>query len=98
MVKSNHQKQDTGHLGRFTLMMPQILTNLTGNSKICLTGPTNASHSTLYPDVLKIKAIIVEKQNFAKMPFVYYLQIHKSIADNSAAWTSWQQYGQIMDL
>ena len=31
---------------------------------------------TLYPDVLKIKTIIVVKQNFAKMAFVYYLQIH----------------------
>ena len=36
----------------------------------------NPSHLTLYPDVLKIKTIIVVKQNFAKMPFVYYLQIH----------------------
>ena len=35
----------------------------------------NTSHSSLYPDVLKIKTIIVEKQNLAKMPFVYYLQI-----------------------
>ena len=34
------------------------------------------SHSTLYPDVLKTKTIIVEKQNFTKVPFVYYLQIH----------------------
>ena len=32
----------------------------------------NLSHYTLYPDVLKIKTIIIEKQNFAKMPFVYY--------------------------
>ena len=47
----------------------------------------NPSHSTLYQDGLKIKTIIVEKQNFAKMPFVYYL-IYKSISDNSAAWTS----------
>ena len=31
---------------------------------------------TLYPYVLKIKTIIVVKQNFAKMPFIYYLQIH----------------------
>ena len=31
----------------------------------------NPSHSTLYPDVLKIKTIIVVKQIFAKMPFVY---------------------------
>ena len=37
------------------------------------------------------KTIIVEKQNLAKMPFVYYLQIYKSISDNSAAWMSWQQ-------
>ena len=36
----------------------------------------NPSHSTLYPDVLKIKTIIVVKQIFAKMPFVYLLQIH----------------------
>ena len=37
----------------------------------------NLSHSTLYPDVLKIKTIpIVLKQKFAKIPFVYYLQIH----------------------
>ena len=35
----------------------------------------NPSHSTLYLDVLKIKTIIVVKQNFAKMSFVYYLQI-----------------------
>ena len=43
-------------------------------SKIC---STCLSHSTLYPDVLKIKTIIVVKQNFAKIPFVsYYLQIH----------------------
>ena len=35
----------------------------------------NPSHSTLYPDVLKIKTIIVAKQIFSKMPFVYYLQI-----------------------
>ena len=35
----------------------------------------NPSHSTLYPDVLTIKTIIVEKQNLAKMSFVYYLQI-----------------------
>ena len=31
----------------------------------------NPSHLTLYRDVLKIKTIIVVKQNFAKMPFVY---------------------------
>ena len=37
----------------------------------------NLSHSTLYPDVLKIKTIIVVKQKFSKLPFVYYyLQIH----------------------
>ena len=36
---------------------------------------TQSVESTLYPDVLKIKTIIVVKQNFAKMPFVYYLQI-----------------------
>ena len=36
----------------------------------------NPSHSILYPDVLKIKTMIFVKQNFAKMPFVYYLQIH----------------------
>ena len=36
----------------------------------------NRSHSTLYPDVFKIKTIIIVKQIFAKMPFVYYLQIH----------------------
>ena len=45
----------------------------------------NPSHSTLYPDVLKIKTIIVEKQSFTKMPFIYYLQVYKSISDNSAA-------------
>ena len=33
----------------------------------------NPSHLTMYPDVLKIKTIIVVKQIFAKMPFVYYL-------------------------
>ena len=32
----------------------------------------NPSHSTLYPDVLKMKTILVEKQNFIKMSFVYY--------------------------
>ena len=48
----------------------------------------NASHSTLYPDVLKIKTIIVVKQKFAKTPFVYYLQIYKSISGYSAIWTS----------
>ena len=47
----------------------------------------NPSHSTLYPDVLKIKTTIVEKKNFAKMPFVYYL-LYKSISDISAAWTT----------
>ena len=52
---------------------------------------------TLYPDVLKIKTIFVVKQNFAKMPHVCYLQIYKSISDNPAAWTSWQQGFQIMD-
>ena len=31
----------------------------------------NPSHSILYPGVLKIKTIIVEKQTFAKMPFIY---------------------------
>ena len=31
----------------------------------------NPSHSTLRPDVLKIKAIIVMKQKFAKMPFFH---------------------------
>ena len=41
---------------------------------------------------------IVQKEIFDKMPFVYYLKIQKSIADNSAAWTSWRQCGQIMDL
>ena len=39
----------------------------------------NPSHLTFYPDVLKIKTIIVVKQIFSKMPFVYYLQINKSI-------------------
>ena len=60
------------------------------NSKDLFDWSHNPSHSTLYPDVLKIKTIIVEKQNFTKMPFVYYLQVNKSISDNSAAWTSWQ--------
>ena len=32
----------------------------------------NASHSSLDADGLKIKTIIVEKKNLAKMPFVYY--------------------------
>ena len=36
----------------------------------------NSSHLTLYPDVLKIKTIIVVLQKISKMPFVYYLQIH----------------------
>ena len=36
----------------------------------------NMSHLTLYPDVLEIKTIIDVKQKFAKIPFVYYLQIH----------------------
>ena len=40
----------------------------------------NTSHLTLYPDVLKIKTIIVVKPIFAKMPFVFLLitnlQIH----------------------
>ena len=58
----------------------------------------NPSHSRLYPDVLKIKTIIVLKQNFSKIPFVYYLPIYKSISDNSAAWMSRQQGCQIMDL
>ena len=40
----------------------------------------NPSHLTLYPDFLKIKTIIVVKQKFAKIPFVYYLQIYKSIS------------------
>ena len=31
----------------------------------------NPSHSLLYPDVLKIKTIIVVKQLFEKMPFVF---------------------------
>ena len=57
----------------------------------------NPSHLTLYPDVLKKKPI-VEKQNLTKMPFVYYLQVYKSISDNSADWMSWQQDCQIMDL
>ena len=33
----------------------------------------NPSNSTLYPDVLKIKTIIVVKQIFGKIPFVYIL-------------------------
>ena len=33
----------------------------------------NPSHSTLYPEVFKIKTIIVAKQKFAKMPLVYYI-------------------------
>ena len=37
---------------------------------------TQSLELTLYPYVLKIKTIIVVKQNFSKMPFVYYLQIH----------------------
>ena len=57
----------------------------------------NPSHSTLYPDVLKIKTIIVEKQNFTKMLFVYFLQVYKSISDNSAAWTSWD-YGFVNNM
>ena len=32
----------------------------------------NSSHSTLYPGILKIKTIIVEKQNFVKMLFAYH--------------------------
>ena len=39
----------------------------------------NPPHSTLYPDVLKIKTIIVVKYKLVKMPFVYYLQIYKSM-------------------
>ena len=59
---------------------------------------TQYIESTLYPDVLKIKTIIVVKQNIAKMLFIYYLQNYKSISGYSAAWTSWHQGGQIMDL
>ena len=47
----------------------------------------NLSHLTLYPDVLK-KTTIVVKQKFSKMPFLYYLQIYKSISGYSAAWIS----------
>ena len=47
---------------------------------------TQSVESTLYPDVLKIKTIIVVKQNFAKMPFVYFLKINKSMI-----WTPWCQ-------
>ena len=36
---------------------------------------TQSVELTMYPDVLKIKTIIIVKQNVAKMPFVYYLQI-----------------------
>ena len=50
-------------------------------------GEYNPSYSTLYPDVLKIKTIIVVKQIFGKMSFVYYLQIYKSISGYAAAWT-----------
>ena len=31
----------------------------------------NSSHLTMYPDILKLKTIIVVKQKFAKLPFVY---------------------------
>ena len=55
----------------------------------------NPSHWKLYLDVLKIKTIIVEKQKILKWHlFINY----KSISDNSAAWTLWQQGCQIMDL
>ena len=65
-----------------------IINMLLSQAKICSTGPT----------ILKIKTIIVKKQNIAKMPFVYYLPNYKSISNNSAALTSWQQGCQIMDL
>ena len=40
----------------------------------------NPSHLTLNSNVLKIKkTIIVVKQIFTKMAFVYYLKIYKSI-------------------
>ena len=41
----------------------------------------NPSHSTLYPDILKIETVIVVKQQFAKVPLVYY-------SDHPAARTS----------
>ena len=40
----------------------------------------NPSHSTLYPDVLKIKTIVVVKPKFAKRPFFI---IYKFINPNS---------------
>ena len=58
----------------------------------------NPSHSTLYPDVLKIKTIIVVKFFFSKMPFFDYYIHYKSIFGYSVEWTSWQQGSQIMDL
>ena len=63
----------------------------------------NSSHSTLYPDVLKIKTIIVEKKNCSNMPLVYYLQIHfwqlcsLDVAERIPG-TSWVQGCQIMAL
>ena len=67
-------------------------------NKVLFDWSHNSSHLTMYPYVLKIKTIIVVKQKFAKMQFVYYLQIYKSISCYSAAWTSWEQGRQIMDL
>ena len=53
-----------------------VLLSIFGFDQRSVRPETQSLESTLYPDVLKIKTIIVVKQNFAKMPFVYYLQIH----------------------
>ena len=60
----------------------------------------NPSHSSLCPDVLKIKTIIVVNKKFAKMPFVYYLQIYKSISGYSiygldVLAAGWPDYGWV---
>ena len=47
-----------------------------GKIKDLLAREHNPSHSTLYPDILKTKTTTLVKQKFAKMSFVYYLQIN----------------------
>ena len=56
-----------------------VVTRYIGTFKDLFNRSHNPSHSTLYQDVLKVKTIIDVKQIIAKIPFVYYLQISKSI-------------------
>ena len=58
LIKMNFKNEKTKISSEAVRVMSELL-----KANICLTGDTVLSHSTLYPDVLKKKTIIVVNKN-----------------------------------